>query len=147
MIDNIYKNALKEVSDILENTDTELIDKIPSKFIKFIHENMNNQYETNIKLNIDIDKQPLLKETEAILSLIYRSYWATDEEKIHFAEKDKLELAKYEEKKKEKYTNIEEIFEKRKNLNKVTLDNNLVVVRKENLFTKILKKIKNMLKK
>ncbi len=78
MIDEVYRNSFKEVYEILENTESELLSKIPTKFMDFIKDNMNKDYKTNIQQNVDIDKQPLLKETEAILSLIYRSYWATD---------------------------------------------------------------------
>lgn len=97
MIDEIYKNSFKEVYDILKNTDQELLEKIPVKFINFIEDNMNVDYQTNIKMDLEIDKQKLLKETESILSLIYRSYWATDEEKQNLKMKDKEELLKIEE--------------------------------------------------
>ena len=92
MIDNIYKNAFKEVYEILQNTEEELIQKTPSKFIDFLQNNMNKDYPTNINSNVTIDKQSILPETEDILSLIYRSYWATDEEKVDFANRDKQEL-------------------------------------------------------
>ena len=36
MIDNVYKNSFKEVYDILQNTDEELVHKIPKNFIDFI---------------------------------------------------------------------------------------------------------------
>lgn len=75
MKDENYKNALKEVYDILQNTDEELIQKIPQKFLNFVKENMNQEYISNIDYNAEIDKQKLLPETEAILSLIYKSYW------------------------------------------------------------------------
>ena len=70
MIDDIYRNSFKEVYDILQNTEDELIKKIPNTFIDFIKENMNVDYKTNIREDIEIDKQKLLKETEAILSLV-----------------------------------------------------------------------------
>lgn len=141
MIDNLYKNAFKQVYEILQNTDTELVEKIPIKFIEFLQNNMNTDYQTNIDNNIDIDKQVLLPETEDILALIYRSYWATDEEKQEFSDKDKLELEKIEENKKSQYKDITEIFEKRKNINNVTLDNSLMVIPKENFIQKLLKKL------
>ena len=130
MIDEIYKNSFKEVYDILENTEEDLLSKIPNSFMNFIKNNMNVDYKTSINLNETIDKQHLLKETEAILSLIYRSYWATDEEKNEFAKKDNLELIKEEEQKKEQYQgkDIYKVFEERKNLNTITVDNNLMVI-------------------
>lgn len=147
MIDNLYKNAFKQVYEILQNTDTELVEKIPIKFIEFLQNNMNTDYQTNIDNNIDIDKQVLLPETEDILALIYRSYWATDEEKQEFSDKDKLELEKIEENKKSQYKDITEIFEKRKNINNVTLDNSLMVIPKENFIQKLLKKLFKFFKK
>ena len=111
MIDEVYRNSFKEVHDILENTDDELLAKIPSKFMEFLNNNMNSDYMTNIDPNIDIDKQPLLKETEALLSLIYRSYWATADEKKEFAIKDADELKKKEEMKKQNYKDFQRHIE------------------------------------
>lgn len=74
MIDDVYKNAFKEVYEILQNTDEELIKKVPEKFIDFLKNNMNNEYKTNINARIAINKQSILSESEEILSLIFRSY-------------------------------------------------------------------------
>ena len=149
MIDEIYKNSFKEVYDILENTEEDLLSKIPNSFMNFIKNNMNVDYNTSINLNETIDKQHLLKETEAILSLIYRSYWATDEEKNEFAEKDNLELIKEEEQKKEQYQgkDIYKVFEERKNLNTITVDNNLMVIENESFIKRIFRKFLNIFKK
>lgn len=147
MIDNSYRNSFKEVCEILQNTDDELVKKVPQKFVDFLKNNMNKDYQTNIDNTIDIDKQDLLPETADILSLIYRSYWATDEEKLEFSNRDKQELAKIEENKKSQYKDIDEIFSKKKNLNNVTLDNSLMVVKKENFITKFLNKILKIFKK
>ena len=62
MIDEIYKNSFKEVYDILENTEDELVSKIPDKFMNFLKENMNPNYKTNINKDEELDKQHLLKE-------------------------------------------------------------------------------------
>ena len=88
MIDNICKNSFKEVYDILKYTEEDLLNKIPNKFMMFIKNNMNVNYKTNIDLSIDIDKQNLLPETEGISSLLYINYWATDEEKKEFTQKN-----------------------------------------------------------
>lgn len=149
MIDEVYRNSFKEVYEILKNTENELLEKIPTKFMNFIKENMNGNYKTNIQRNVDIDKQLLLKETEAVLSLIYRSFWATDEEKQEFAIKDQQEIIKKEEKKKEQYQgkDIYQVFEERKNINKITIDNNLMVIKKENFIKKFFNKILNIFKR
>lgn len=137
MIDNVYKNAFKEVYEILQNTEEELVKKIPQKFVEFLQSNMNKDYQINIDNTIEIDKQSILPETEAILALIYRSYWATDEEKLEFANMDKQEQMKQEFQGK----SIEEIFKQRKNINNITIDNNLMVIKEESFIKKIFNKI------
>ena len=148
MIDNSYRNAFKEVFDILNNTDEELVAKIPNKFMQFLKTNMNTEYETNIAPDLSIDNQNILKETESILALIYRSYWATEEEKLEFATKDKKELINEEKIKKEfQDKDITEIFEQRKNIDKISLDNHLMVIKKENFIKKIFNKLLIFFKK
>ena len=95
---------------------------------------------------IDIDKQVLLAETEDILALIYRSYWATPKELLEFSSKDNQELKQFEEKQKDQYKDVSEIFGKRKKINKVILDNSLMVIPKENFIQKLFKKILKLLK-
>ena len=41
MVDEVYRNAFKEVYLILENTDENLIKNIPDNFINFIKEKIN----------------------------------------------------------------------------------------------------------
>ena len=114
MIEECYRNAFKEVYVILENTELTLLAKLPIELINFIKDNMNCDYKTHIQTNINIDKQSLLKETESILSLIYRSYWATEEEKKKFAVKGQQEIIE----KQQHFKSIEQIFKERKNINK-----------------------------
>lgn len=148
MIDSIYKNALKEVYDILENTESALLEKIPQKFMNFIKENMNVSYKNNINPEIELAKQPLLKETESILALIYRSYWATDSEKQDFYFKDKNEFINNEKIKQKEYQgkDVYKVFEERKNIDKITLNNNLMVIKEEGFWKRFFKKILNIFK-
>lgn len=147
MIDSMYRNAFKEVYEILENTEVELLEKIPQKFIEFLQTNMNKGYKTSINNNIELSKQSLLPATEDVLALIYRNYWATDEEKLAFSKKDKEDFSKIEENKMNQYKDINEIFEKRKNTDNVILDNSLTIVKKEGFFKKFFNKILKIFKK
>lgn len=137
MIDDIvFKNSLKEVYDILKNTENDLVIKIPSSFINFIKENMNKDYVTNIQSNVNINQQPLLKETEAILSLIYQTYWADPSEKKDF------NLIKEDYPKEDIY----KIFEKRKKANISYEATSLIPIKKENFIIKFFKNILNRFK-
>lgn len=153
MINSTYPNALKEVSDILENTDEELLNKIPANFIEFIHENMNPNYKSNIDYNVDIDKQQLLYETSAILSLIYRSYWATEEEKKYLAEKDLVKQSKYDNFENKEYTTTHtelshtiDKIEKEEIAKETSSSTNLIPIPKENIIVRFFKKIINIFK-
>ena len=137
MIDDIvFKNSLKEVYDILKNTENDLVIKIPSSFINFIKENMNKDYVTNIQSNVNINQQPLLKETEAILSLIYQTYWADPSEKKDF------NLIKEDYPKEDIY----KIFKKRKKANISYEATSLIPIKKENFIIKFFRNILNRFK-
>lgn len=140
MIENNYPNAFKEVDIILKNTEENLYKKIPKSFIEFIEYNKNDEYKVSIDCNKDIDKQKLLPKTEAILSLIYRSFFADEKEKIEFEKKDNIELKSIY-----KYNKIL----KEKNDTKINdyKESSLIVVPKENFIKKMLKKILNFKKK
>lgn len=146
MVDKRYQYALKQINDILENTEEELTNQIPKQVKEFIQKNMDKNYESKIQKDKDLDKQELLPETEDILSLFYRNYWATEEEKIEFYKKDEIEWQ--EEMKKQEEQNIEKILEKRKN--RIQPDNTkreLTVIEEKSLLKKILDKIKRIFHK
>lgn len=151
MIDETYRNSFKEIYDILQNTEDELVSKIPINFIDFIKSNMNSNYKTTINLYIDIDKQPLSQQTTALLALIYRSYWATNTEKQEFAIKDKNEFIEKEKRKKEEYKgkDIYNIFAETDNINvnKTSVNNDLVVIKEKNFIKKLFNKILSIFKK
>lgn len=143
MIEECYRNAFKEVYVILENTELTLLAKLPIELINFIKDNMNCDYKTHIQTNINIDKQSLLKETESILSLIYRSYWVTEEEKKKFAVKGQQELIE----KQQHFKSIEQIFKERKNINNITVGNDLMIMKKESFIKRFFSKVLSIFKK
>ena len=108
MLELRYRNAFKEVDEILKYTDIDLVNKIPKKFINFLRENMNNNYEFNVQEGLHLNKQKLSEEANNILALIYRDYWATEEEKEEFRKKDEEERKLNEEK-------LEHIFDRKHN--------------------------------
>ena len=86
-----------------------------------------------------------MPETEAILSLFYRSYWATEEEKEEFAKKDEIELRKLEEKRQQTYST--DIFKDRNN---IKIEKNIEVMlipEKMSWYKKVWKMICNIFRK
>ncbi|MCI9039874.1 MAG: hypothetical protein HFJ29_08510 [Clostridia bacterium] len=136
MIDIRYQNALAEVEEILQNTQEDLVAKIPNKIRQFIRENKNQEYMTSIVNGKLLNEQDILPETQSLLALIYRSYWATEEEKKEFAKKDSIELEKARESLK-----IDNTFEKRKEEVKIEETTSLIPVQEEKWYQKVWKKL------
>ncbi len=131
------ENALAEVYDIIMHSENTVIEKIPHKFIKFLEDNKNNNYKVNIDYNKNINNQKLLKDTRIILSLIYRDYLVTKEQKNILIEQEEKYL-------KDKY----EVKFDRPNIAQKSEDNNLsveesiqMIEHKESIFKKIVNKI------
>lgn len=149
MVDKKYQRAFKEVNEVLLHTDIELIDKIPLKFRKFLEENMNKEYNFCIKENLPLEQQGILKETENILALIYRTYWATQEEKEEFIKKDEEERRLNEEKLNNIFSNRQINKEETQNNTEGRLKENkeetqVIKVEEVNIIKKIISKIKRI---
>ena len=131
-----YRKAFKEVYVIMDNASKEEINKIPKRFIEFIEENMEIGYEPQIEFNENFEKS-ILEETLLILALIYRDYIISKEERVFLIQQEEIQL-------KENY-NIDNVFIKRKqNIEKNNINNieqQLIVVKKEKWYKKILNKI------
>ena len=75
-----YRQALFEVYKILQNTDEEIINKIPEKFMKFVKENMDTNYKFELEKGKELIKQNLKDETKQIIALIYKDYICDEKE-------------------------------------------------------------------
>ena len=130
-----YKHGLAEVDEILKFADEESINKIPEKFMTFIKENKSD-YKASIDPDKDLKDQDLLYETKVILSVLYRDYWASKEEREQLAAEEKMELQKVEEEKKEKYK-YEDLFRNKQD------ETGTDLIIKESMIAKILNRIKS----
>ena len=119
-MDNSYAKAYTEVLEILSHFSTEEYSKIPQEKINFYKNNMEKNYEYSIDPNIDLSKQYISKEANAILISIYRDYFANDRQRQTLNNLLNQNQRKNENKKKEKY-NSENIFIN--NDRNVTIDN------------------------
>lgn len=139
MLELKYRNAFKEVDEILKYTDKELLNKVPKKAISFFRENMNNDYEFNVQEGVCLNKQNLSEEASSILALIYREYWATEEEKEEFRKKDEEERKINEEK-------LENIFERKNKEIIVEKENNqLIKIENKSFIKRLFSKLKRII--
>lgn len=142
-MDQNYEMALSEVDEILKYTDVELLNKIPLQLRNLIKNNKNKDYKPNIDTTKPISEQKLLKETEAILSLLFRSYWATADEKLEFEKQDALEYENLR-----KSTEVIFPINRKQEQNEDTQDSNVNLIVAENVpwYKKIYNKIIKLFK-
>lgn len=84
-----YRKAFKEVYMILKSVGKEIQDKIPTSFMNFIEENMDKNYFFMLDDVIPLEEQLFMDETLGIISLIWRDYLCTNEEKEKIRKQDK----------------------------------------------------------
>ncbi len=139
-MEETYRNGLAEVDMILNYADEESLSKIPESLKQFIKENKSD-YITNINPEKDLKDQDLLYETKVILSVLYRDYWASSEERRKLLEYEKAELTNIENRKNEKY-NYNNLFKNKNNEIGTNVKEIKSLVVKQNLIKKILNKMR-----
>lgn len=114
MINNIeYANAYSEILGILRYIPLKDYNKIPNKKIKLFEKKANKDYKFYFNPSKTLDEQNISKRAKAILGILFRDYWATDEQRQRIINKQKYDRKKLEEKKKEMH-NPDNIFKNNK---------------------------------
>lgn len=146
-MDENYRKSFAEVLEVLKNSNQNIVEKIPKKFIEFLNKNKDNEYVININFN-DINWEDTIKqETQAILALIYRDYIVSPEERNKLLEEEREEQIRIEKELREKY-NPDNIFKKR--IQETNVEENIVkdevvmVEYKESIFKRIINRIKSI---
>lgn len=129
----VYKQALAEVYDIIEILSFENKSKISLEFKKFVEENRDKNYKSNVKYGISIDKQNIKSETRIFLSYIYREFLCDSDKKIALQKNDEEFL-------KNKYS-VNKIFEKELPKKMIKIEE------KEKLYNRILNFFKRIINK
>ncbi len=141
----IDKQAIAEVIEILNHSESEITSKIPEKFMQFLHDNSDNEYKVNIDFNNENWDDTIKQDTKAILALIYRDYIVSKEERDKLLQEEQERLDKEEQELREKY-NPDNLFKKKndvveeKDINSIN-NMQLVVIKEDNWFKRIWKKI------
>lgn len=137
--------AYKEIYEILKIFPSELVNKIPKDKIEFFYQNMNYDYEYNISKET-FDGQTMLDETKAILTILFRDYWATPEQKEKLVNFTKNAQNVIEKENREKY-NPDNLF-KNRTINRMenVQQEQALVEYKEPFFKRIINKIRNLFK-
>ena len=137
------KNAYAEVYTILQELNEEEYNKIPPEVTQTIEANRNEYYDYELDDELELKDQPMLPETKAILFNLFRDYLATPEQKAKIIRMQNEARQKNELKKQQIYNT--DVFAN-KTREDITENNNetmQIVKYKENIFKRILNKIKS----
>lgn len=83
--------AFAEVYQVILHMENALQILIPRKFIQFLQKNMDAKWGRNLDFSKNINDMDLLQETRVLLSLVYRDFICTPEERAELIKKDKRE--------------------------------------------------------
>ena len=143
-----YANAYTEVYEILSCLNNEEYLKIPEELIEVFEENRNLEYEYEINDEQDLSKQPMLKESKAILLNLFRDYLATPEQNQKIKQWLQADRVYLENQKQKQYNN--NVFENNKKYEKINNEESKtilpVVIKKQSIFYRIINKLKRIFK-
>lgn len=141
-MDNFPK-AYREVYEILKYIPKEDFEKIPKDFLETIETNMDKEYDYKIDETKNFEEQELLKETKAIISIIYQDYWVTEERKQELIKIRRKQRENLEEAKREHYSSDIKFKEKEASKEEIRQAALVAEPKKENILVKIFNKIKS----
>ena len=148
MID--YNKRLVEVDEILNYLSEEDLLKIPEEVRNTIKENKDKEYVWKYDVSKELKEQNLSRDTIILLSYLNMEYLLNEEQKKYMQQLHELNEKKLEELKTEKYS-VDDLFKKKKKeetqTKKQVEEKSLIECKEENIFTKVINKIKNFFKK
>lgn len=138
-MEKMSKQVFSDLIVIFKMMPSDMINKINPSFIKFVEDNYDEKYKSDIKPYIPIMEQKISEETQTMLGLIYQEYLMGNEEKKQLIQekKDKIEKIRQD------YKN-DNLFKKGDSIKQK--NNKLVPIKKQSFFQTIISKIKYYLK-
>lgn len=142
---DLYRRAYTEVIEILKYLPEEEYSKIPIERINFYKENMDKNYDFKFDSNIELEKQNISKEANAVFVLLFNDYFANNKQKEILKKLLKQNELKLEKEKREKY-NPDNLFNSNTNQEKLedkieekeNRQENVLIEYKEPLWKKII---------
>lgn len=150
-----YHKAFKEVYVLINDLSPDLYLRIPKNFIEIIKSNMDEDYDISLE---ELNTNGYMEETETLMSLIFRDFICSDELNEKLIEYDKgqikQEIERYnnifgneDENDNKETENVKQTGETEDRNKEEKIETSLVVVKEENIFVKILNKIKSLFKR
>ena len=150
-----YHKAFKETYILINDLSPDLYFRIPKSFIEIVKQNMDESYDISLD---ELNTKGYMEETEVLMSLIYRDFICSDELNQKLLEYDKEQIEREIERYNDMFDNDDDDTEKENKQQTNELESkkddieqkeetSLVVVKEENIFIKIINKIKSIFKR
>lgn len=140
--------ALTEVNCVLENSEDEVLTKIPNKFKEYLNANMDKEFIPSFIPGLAIFAQPISMEAKELLKLVYRDFLATeDERKILIQKEEKiLNTNAEQERNKQIQTTPVDVFEKKEERPKENepIKNLQLIKVEEKWYKKLFRRLKDL---
>ena len=151
MVDIEHANAYTEVLEIIKFISKEDYDKIPKENIEALETFSNKEHEFKYNPEKTLDEQNVSNITKVLIAILFRDYWATDNQRKHIIAKQNENRKRIEEEKREKY-NPNNIFNKNQPYKEVedkqtTEEIALTEIREIKWYEKIILSIKKIFRK
>lgn len=94
-VESKYSNAYQEVLEVLKYVELGSVHKIPNSMLELFAAKANKDHPFQYDISRTLDDQRVMKETKAILAIIYRDYWANNKRKNKIIEheiRDRIEM-------------------------------------------------------
>lgn len=108
-MENNFQKAYAEVLVIFNYMPKEDINKIPQNVINGFELNKDKNHHFEINSEKPLEEQDMLEETKDILSVLFRDYWASQEQKNKILAKENHDRMISEEEKRKKF-DVNDLF-------------------------------------
>lgn len=147
MVTTEYKIAYRQVLEILKHISVDEYNKIPQNMIQMFKTNASDENYFVYNSNKTLQEQNVSETARTIIAILFRDYWATNEQKEKIVSVQNKEREKN---KKEKY-NPDNLFTNKERTNEQNIDlveeKSMVVVNEEKWYKKIFSLIKSLFNK
>ena len=154
MADIQYANAYTEVLDILRYISKEDYEKIPKSKIKVFEQNSNKNYSFKYDVDKTLEEQNVSEIAKMIIAILCRDYWTTNEQRYIIIKKQREAREEQERQIRERIEQNRQIKEDSLKVIDVSSDldldldysrgTNLEIYKEDNIFKRIISKIKEI---
>lgn len=87
-----WNKAYAELDQVLRHSTEDVIKAIPKSLFDFLQNNMDKTWRCKLDFSKELKDMDLLRETLALLALVYRDFICSEEEREKIVEKNRLSL-------------------------------------------------------